>query len=117
LHKRGVEYADFNSPYQTNVLLGGFDTKADEASLYYIDYLASLNKVNFGCHGYASNFILSIMDREYKVGLSKAEGMAIMEKCVAELRLRFLVAYPCFKIKIVTMEGIEIVDYTKATKA
>ena len=49
-------------PYQTNLLLGGFD-KGVGASLYYIDYMASSNKVNFGCHGYGSNFVLSILDR------------------------------------------------------
>jgi len=53
-------------PYQTNILLGGYDAAAG-ASLYFIDMYSSLAKVNFGVHGHASNFCLSIFDREWKV--------------------------------------------------
>merc|ERR1712167_142436 len=48
-------------PYQTNLLLGGYDAEHG-ATLYYLDYLASSNKVNYGCHGYVSSFVLSIFD-------------------------------------------------------
>ncbi|KAJ8611184.1 hypothetical protein CTAYLR_003572 [Chrysophaeum taylorii] len=91
-------------PYQTNLLLGGYDA-GDGASLYYIDYLASCNKVNFGCHGYASNFVLSILDREWKDGLTEEEGIEIIRKCIAELQVRFLVSLPKFTIKIVDHNG------------
>merc|ERR1739848_276076 len=46
-----------SQPYQVNLLLGGVD--GEQASLFYIDYLASSHKVDFGCHGYASYFTLS----------------------------------------------------------
>ena len=61
-------------PYQTNLLLGGFD-ESTGASLYYLDYLASSNKVNYGCHGHVSSFVLSIFDREWKPNMSEAEGL------------------------------------------
>ena len=54
-----------------NLLIAGHD-KEDGPELYYMDYLASLNKVPFGCHGYGSFFALSIMDRHYKPGISKS---------------------------------------------
>jgi 20S proteasome subunit beta 4 len=38
-------------PYRVNLLLGGVDDKG-EASLYYLDYLASCNKVEYGAQGY-----------------------------------------------------------------
>ena len=38
-------------PYRVNLLLGGLDEKG-EAALYYLDYLASSNKVEFGAQGY-----------------------------------------------------------------
>ena len=46
------------------MLLGGHGEDGPE--LYYIDYLASINKVPFGVHGYGSFFTLSVMDRYYK---------------------------------------------------
>eukprot|EP00630_Chrysocystis_fragilis_P005866 CAMPEP_0197395094 /NCGR_PEP_ID=MMETSP1165-20131217/6334_1 /TAXON_ID=284809 /ORGANISM="Chrysocystis fragilis, Strain CCMP3189" /LENGTH=195 /DNA_ID=CAMNT_0042920845 /DNA_START=60 /DNA_END=647 /DNA_ORIENTATION=+ len=93
-------------PSQTNMLLGGYDVKDGSASLYYIDYLASSNKVNFGCHGYASNFVLSILDREWHQDLSEAEGLEIIRKCIAELQTRFLVNLPKFVVKIVDSNGV-----------
>ena len=53
-------------PYQTNILLGGYD-KGAGPSLYFMDVYSALSKVNFGVHGHASNFLLSIFDREWKV--------------------------------------------------
>uniref|UniRef100_A0A7S3NPS0 Proteasome subunit beta n=1 Tax=Aureoumbra lagunensis TaxID=44058 RepID=A0A7S3NPS0_9STRA len=99
-------------PYQTNLLLGGYDADLG-ASLYYIDYLASSNKVNFGCHGYASNFILSIFDKEWKQGLTESEALEIVRKCIAELQTRFLVSLPEFVIKIVDANGIRSLDQRK----
>lgn len=92
-------------PIQTNLLLGGYDERGDTASLYYIDYLASSNKVNFGCHGAASNFVLSILDREWKQGLTEAEGLEIVRKCIAEIQTRFLASQPKFMVKIVDKHG------------
>ncbi len=50
-------------PYNVNLLLGGVD--ASGPSLYYMDYLASLNKMNYAVHGYAAYFLFSILDRYY----------------------------------------------------
>lgn len=52
-----------------NLLLAGYD-KSDGPSLYYMDYLASLNKIPYAVHGYGGFFTLSIMDRHYKEGKS-----------------------------------------------
>jgi len=95
-------------PYQTNLLLGGID--GDEASLYYIDYLASSNKVNFGCHGNASSFILSIFDKEWKPELTQAQALDIVKKCIAEIQQRFLVALPTFTVKLVDATGVKLID-------
>mmetsp|Transcript_8260 Transcript_8260/g.24767 ORF Transcript_8260/g.24767 Transcript_8260/m.24767 type:complete len:196 (-) Transcript_8260:24-611(-) len=95
-------------PYQTNLLLGGYDAKAG-ASLYYLDYLASSNKVNYGCHGYPSNFVLSILDREWAPGMDEAAAMGVLAKCIAELQVRFLVHMPKFSVKIVDKDGVRAV--------
>lgn len=51
-----------------NLLLAGYD-KEEGPALYFMDYLASLNKVPFGAHGYGSFFTVSIMDRHYHPGI------------------------------------------------
>jgi 20S proteasome subunit beta 4 len=50
-------------PYQVNLLIGGVDQSLP--SLYYIDYLGSMHKMNYAVHGYASYFLLSVLDRLY----------------------------------------------------
>lgn len=95
-------------PYQANLLLAGFD-QTSGVSLYFVDYLAALSKVNFGAHGYAANFILSIFDRDWREGLSLEEGLDIIRKCIHELHVRFLISQPKFTIKIVDSDGVRII--------
>jgi len=97
-------------PVQCNSLLAGVD--AAGPALYFLDYLGSLQRVNYAAHGYSSNFALSIMDRYYKPGLSRDEARAIMLACVDQLQKRFLLHVPKFQLKIVSADGIveEIVD-------
>eukprot|EP00601_Ochromonadales_sp_CCMP2298_P032895 CAMPEP_0173352856 /NCGR_PEP_ID=MMETSP1144-20121109/16250_1 /TAXON_ID=483371 /ORGANISM="non described non described, Strain CCMP2298" /LENGTH=195 /DNA_ID=CAMNT_0014301117 /DNA_START=88 /DNA_END=670 /DNA_ORIENTATION=- len=58
-------------PYQTNLLLAGFDPE-EGVSLFLMDYMAALSKVNFGAHGYAAAFILSVFDRDWVKGMDLA---------------------------------------------
>ena len=98
-------------PYQVNSLLGGYDVADGTSSLYFLDYMASLQKVNYGCQGYAGAFCLSIMDRDWQEGLTEDEAIAIVEKCVAELATRFLVAQPNFIIKVIDEGGVRTVKF------
>jgi 20S proteasome alpha/beta subunit len=91
-------------PFQTNMLLAGFD-KGTGQSLYWCDYMGALAKVNFGAHGHCSAFILSIFDRDYQPGGSVEDCIAIVQKCIHELRTRFLISQPTFKMKIVDVNG------------
>lgn len=68
-------------PYQVNLLVGAVDqvSKAEAQltpekaagtpipSLHWIDYLGSMVKMDYGVHGYGSNFCLSILDKEWQV--------------------------------------------------
>jgi 20S proteasome subunit beta 4 len=94
-------------PFQVNTLLGGFDNKAG-ASLYYLDYMAALQKVNYGSQGYASNFCLSIMDKEYRDDLNEADAVKIVEQCIHELHTRFLISQKNFIIKVVDKDGVRL---------
>ena len=42
--------------------------------------------------------------------MSLAEGIACMKKCIHELRTRFIIKQPHFVAKIVTKDGIQVVD-------
>mmetsp|Transcript_9538 Transcript_9538/g.32514 ORF Transcript_9538/g.32514 Transcript_9538/m.32514 type:complete len:197 (+) Transcript_9538:121-711(+) len=91
-------------PYQTNLLLAGYDEGVGP-QLYWCDYLAAMQKVNFGVHGYAAYFCYGIFDREWKEGMTLDEAKEVLRKCAHELRTRFLVAMPTFKVKVVDASG------------
>lgn len=42
---------DMQKPYQVNILFAGFDEKAGP-SLYWMDYLATMHKMNIAGNGY-----------------------------------------------------------------
>lgn len=96
-------------PYQTNLILAGYD-EPGEVSLYSMDYLASMAKVDFGAHGYCANFILSIFDRDWKKGMNLEQGLEIIKKCIHELHTRFLMSQPHFVVKIVDKDGIRVMQ-------
>ena len=96
-------------PYQTNLLLGGYDREAG-ASLYFMDYLAALSKVTFGAQGHCSNFILSVFDREWRPDMTIEDGLDVIRKCIHELSTRFLISQPNFVIKVVDKDGIRVVQ-------
>lgn len=70
------------APKSVNVLLGTFDEKDQLPSLYWMDYLASMVKVNFAAHGYGSNFCISIFDRYWKVKCF-FENQVVHNDCIA----------------------------------
>jgi len=80
-------------------------------SLYYMDYLAALQKVKYGGHGYAAYFCLSIMDKEYRDGLNEDAAVAILRKCIEEIKTRMILNQPNFMIKIVDKNGVRVLDY------
>ncbi|KAI9218330.1 nucleophile aminohydrolase [Blastocladiella britannica] len=92
--------------YQTNLLIGGYDPK-DGPRLYWIDYLSSSLSVPFACQGYAGYFCYSTMDRYYHKDMSKEEAMALVKKCIAELKTRFVANLPNWQVKIIDQNGIE----------
>jgi len=97
-----------SAPYQVNILLGGFDSEGP--ALYFMDYLASMQKVKFGAHGYGSAFTLSIMDRYYKKDLTLEEAKHIIRLCIRELQRRFIINLPVFKVKVVDKDGARVIQ-------
>eukprot|EP00953_Heterococcus_sp_UTEX-ZZ885_P034016 17653-Heterococcus_DN1.PRE.2 len=93
--------------HQVNLLMGGVD--GDAASLYWLDYLGTLQRVEYGAQGYAAAFTLSILDRKYRANMTESEAVELVQACIKELRTRFLIAQPNFTIKVVTKDGIKLV--------
>jgi len=96
-------------PYQTNLLLAGYD-EFNGASLYFMDYLAAFSKVNFAAQGYAANFISSVFDREWKADMNLEEAKSVVKKCLHELNTRFLISQPKFIVKVVDSQGTRTID-------
>lgn len=95
--------------YQCNMLLGGC-YKEEGPALYWMDYMACMHKMNFGSHGMAASFCLSIFDREWKPNMSLEEALKLIQMCVDELKVRFLINQATFKIKVVDKDGIRVLD-------
>ncbi|AQK63733.1 proteasome component2 [Zea mays] len=97
-------------PIQINLVslfaLLGLPCKKDVgASLYYIDYIATLHKIDKGAFGYGSYFCLSLMDKLYRPDMTVEEAVDLVDKCIKEIRLRLVVAPQNFVIKIVDKDG------------
>lgn len=106
-------------PYQVNILLAGYDTNKNdetigESSLYYLDYFGALHKLNYGCQGYCNMFCVGIMDKEYKADvkeMTEEDAINIVNKCIKELQMRFLVSQQNFIIKAIDKDGVRVVSY------
>lgn len=92
------------SPYMVNIVLAGYD-KETGPSLYFIDYIATLHKVDKAAFGYGAFFSLAMMDRHYRSDMSVEEAVDLVDKCILEIRSRLVVAPPNFVIKIVDKDG------------
>ncbi|ODV89320.1 hypothetical protein CANCADRAFT_13934, partial [Tortispora caseinolytica NRRL Y-17796] len=98
------------SPYQVNMLLGGYDDVDKKPSLYWIDYLASSVSVPYAAHGYASYYCLSTMDRHARDDLTLEEGLDIMARCAAELDKRLPINLKGLYVYVVGEDGVRKVD-------
>ncbi|KAJ9508089.1 hypothetical protein QJQ45_021438 [Haematococcus lacustris] len=96
------------SPYHCNLLLGGYDERTGP-SLFWMDYLGTLTRVNTGGTGYGAMFVLSLFDKLWHPDLTEAEAVDMMEQGIAELKRRLVVVPPAFNIKIVDKDGIRLV--------
>jgi 20S proteasome subunit beta 4 len=97
------------SPFQVNCLMGGYDHIDEEAKLYWLDYLGTLQQVNKGAHGYAGYFVNSVLDNHFKQDMTIEQGKEACRACITELRTRFMINQPSFIAKIVTKDGAEVI--------
>lgn len=128
-----ADYLRSRTPFRVNLLLGGVDpsgtrTKEREreredelffffahssspASLYYMDYLASANPVDYAAQGYAGYMAPAVLDKYWKPDMTLAEGMDVLNKVIAQLKTRLVFSQPTFLIKVVTKDGIQVSEH------
>jgi 20S proteasome alpha/beta subunit len=78
--------------------------------LFWLDEYASLQELNYGAHGHASSFCLSVLDQGYRKGMTRKEAQALINECFAQLRMRYVVNSPqppC--IKCIDAQGCHII--------
>ena len=95
-------------PKSTNLLVAGYD-KGKGASLYFLDYLATLHSMNIAGYGYGSWFVLSMYDRMWHPDLTEAEALEMMRLGIEEVKNRLVVASPTYTVKIVDENGIRTI--------
>lgn len=89
-------------------MIAGVDIKTGKPELYWLDHLASVNKLNYAAHGYASYFVMSTMDMYWHPDLTLEEGKELIKKCIHELKTRFMGNLPDFIVKVVSKDGIQL---------
>ncbi|EIW79842.1 20S proteasome subunit [Coniophora puteana RWD-64-598 SS2] len=98
------------SPYQVNLLVGGYDEATHSPSLHWIDYLGTSVEVPFGAHGYGSYFALSLLDRYHNPEASLEEGLDTLRRCINEVSKRLVVSPGKYKVKVVDKDGTREVE-------
>jgi len=56
-----------------------------------------------------SYFVLSLFDRLWKKDMTEEEALELMEKGVAEVKRRLVIAPPSFIVKVIDKDGIRLV--------
>jgi len=95
------------SPLNINLTLIGFD-KIYGSSLYFIDYLGTLQRMNYCIQGHSSLILSSFLDRYYKKEMNLAETLNILKKCSDIIKTRFLIPQTKLLVKIVDSEGCRV---------
>lgn len=97
-------------PFQVNVLIGGYDTKANQPLLYQIDYLGTKVELPYAAHGYAGFYTFSLLDHHYRPDMDVTEGLKLLQKCLDELVKRMPMDFKGVYVKIVDKDGIRLVE-------
>lgn len=99
-----------SGPFQVNLLIAGVDKDVEQNAvpqLFYMDHLASMVQVPYGVHGHSSNFLLSLLDAEWKKDLDQAQAIELFKRCKGELSTRFLINFSAWTIRILTKDGVQ----------
>jgi 20S proteasome subunit beta 4 len=108
IRRQMADYLRSRTPFRVNMLLGGMNADGETTSLYYMDYLASANQVNYGAQGYCGYMAPAVLDKYWKPDMSLEEGMEVMNKVIEQLKMRLVFKQDKFVIKVLTKDGIKV---------
>ncbi|CAJ0593904.1 unnamed protein product [Cylicocyclus nassatus] len=92
--------------YAVDILLGGYDDKEEKAFLGSVDYLGNgIGNQSYLFRGFCGRFCYAILDKEYKKNMSEAEGLSLLNKCIAEAKKRFVANIPGYKVVVIDKNG------------
>lgn len=91
-------------------MISGYDSKSNKGQLFWLDHLASINKVNYAAHGYAGYFLMSVMDLYWTKDLTLPDAILLVKKCLAELKIRFMGNLNDYIVKIVDKDGVRVLE-------
>ncbi|KAH3898855.1 probable Proteasome subunit beta type-4 [Saccharomycodes ludwigii] len=97
-------------PYQVNVLLGGYDIKTNNPSLYQIDYLGTKVELPYAAHGYSGFYTFSLLDHHYRPDMDLESGLHLLRLCLEELNKRMPMDFKGVYVKVVDKDGVRFVD-------
>lgn len=97
-------------PYQVNVLIGGYDTKTNQPTLNYIDYLGTQAVLPYAAHGYAAFYCMALLDKHYTTDMGLEDGLKLLDMCIKELRTRMPMDFKGCFVKVVDKNGIRSID-------
>mmetsp|Transcript_47454 Transcript_47454/g.111871 ORF Transcript_47454/g.111871 Transcript_47454/m.111871 type:complete len:194 (+) Transcript_47454:30-611(+) len=92
------------NPVKVNLTILGFDDSIGP-SLYFIDYLGNLQRMNYCVQGHASLLVFSLLDRHFKKEMDIKPAIGLLVKCIGVLKNRFLINQVGFLIKIIDSKG------------
>jgi len=95
-------------PKQVNLVIAGYDGEEEGCSMYYMDYLASMHRMNKAVTGYGSYFVSSTLDAYYRDDLTIDEALKIVDAGISEIRTRLLLNTPNFIVKVVDKDGARV---------
>ncbi len=115
-HKQTLENEIHHIKLQDTLIKHPPPSKFLKPSLYWLDEYGSIQNVEYGAHGLASNFVLSILDQNYKSALSKEDAIQLIMNCFQQLRKRFVINNPeppC--IKCIDANGCTLIQVDEST--
>ena len=99
------------SPYNVNLLLGGYNAATSKPELYWIDYLASSAPVPYAAHGYAQYYCLSTLDKHHNPDIDLETGLKILRMCTDELKRRLPIDFKGVIVKVVDKDGVREIEF------
>ena len=108
IRRQMADYLRSRTPFRVNMLLGGLEPDGENVSLYYLDYLASCDKVNYAAQGYCGYMAPAVMDKYWKPDMTLQEGMDMLDKVIGQIQKRMTFSQPTFIVKVISKDGIKV---------